>query len=138
MLDGTFRIFVHVIKDTIAPTFTNADTHIHKFFALQQMFRYRLLLAVVVAALTSQSCVCLRANHTPLFRAGNRPQTMMNARALSRGFAATRLMSAAAAGGAKEKNPRVFFDVEIDAKPAGRIVFELAKDAAPKTAEVRL
>ncbi|XP_078095432.1 peptidyl-prolyl cis-trans isomerase-like [Mustelus asterias] len=32
-------------------------------------------------------------------------------------------------------NPRVFFDIEIDGKPAGRIVFELRKDIVPKTAE---
>ncbi|OWK43811.1 peptidylprolyl isomerase [Fimbriiglobus ruber] len=32
-------------------------------------------------------------------------------------------------------NPRVFFDVSIDGKPAGRIVMELRADVAPKTAE---
>ena len=32
-------------------------------------------------------------------------------------------------------NPRVFFDINIDKKPAGRIVFELKKDVVPKTAE---
>jgi len=32
-------------------------------------------------------------------------------------------------------NPRVFFDVEIDRKPVGRIIFELFADVAPKTAE---
>ncbi len=31
--------------------------------------------------------------------------------------------------------PRVFFDVKIDDKPAGRIVFELYDDVVPKTAE---
>uniref|UniRef100_A0A6B2LM42 Peptidyl-prolyl cis-trans isomerase n=1 Tax=Arcella intermedia TaxID=1963864 RepID=A0A6B2LM42_9EUKA len=32
-------------------------------------------------------------------------------------------------------NPRVFFDVAISKKPAGRIVFEVYKDKVPKTAE---
>jgi cyclophilin family peptidyl-prolyl cis-trans isomerase len=32
-------------------------------------------------------------------------------------------------------NPRVFFDVAIDGKPAGRIVMELFADSVPKTAE---
>lgn len=31
--------------------------------------------------------------------------------------------------------PKVFFDVTIDAKPAGRIEFELYNDVVPKTAE---
>ena len=32
-------------------------------------------------------------------------------------------------------NPRVYFDITIGGKPAGRIVFELFADAVPKTAE---
>ncbi|KAF9584383.1 Tuberous sclerosis 2-like protein [Lunasporangiospora selenospora] len=32
-------------------------------------------------------------------------------------------------------NPRVFFDVSIDNAPAGRIIMELRKDVAPRTAE---
>ncbi|NP_001279388.1 peptidyl-prolyl cis-trans isomerase-like [Callorhinchus milii] len=32
-------------------------------------------------------------------------------------------------------NPRVFFDISIDGKSAGRIVMELRKDVVPKTAE---
>eukprot|EP01127_Copromyxa_protea_P010796 TRINITY_DN266_c0_g1_i1.p1 TRINITY_DN266_c0_g1~~TRINITY_DN266_c0_g1_i1.p1 ORF type:complete len:326 (+),score=86.30 TRINITY_DN266_c0_g1_i1:19-996(+) len=32
-------------------------------------------------------------------------------------------------------NPRVFFDITIGKQPAGRVVFELFKDVAPKTAE---
>jgi len=32
-------------------------------------------------------------------------------------------------------NPRCFFDITIDGKPAGRIVFELYADVVPKTAE---
>lgn len=35
----------------------------------------------------------------------------------------------------EQENPRVFFDVSIDGKNAGRIVFELFKDVVPKTAE---
>ena len=31
--------------------------------------------------------------------------------------------------------PRVYFDIGIDGKPAGRITFELFDDAVPKTAE---
>lgn len=36
---------------------------------------------------------------------------------------------------AKAHKPRCFFDVEIGAIPAGRIVFELFNDVAPTTAE---
>ncbi|XP_045203479.2 peptidyl-prolyl cis-trans isomerase D-like [Mercenaria mercenaria] len=36
---------------------------------------------------------------------------------------------------AKTDNPRVYFDVEIGGEPAGRILFELFKDAVPKTVE---
>ncbi len=32
-------------------------------------------------------------------------------------------------------NPRVYFDITIGAKPAGRIVFELFADTTPRTAE---
>ena len=32
-------------------------------------------------------------------------------------------------------NPKVFFDIDINAKPAGRIVFELFNNVVPKTAE---
>ena len=32
-------------------------------------------------------------------------------------------------------NPRVFFDIAIGGKPAGRVVFELYANVAPKTAE---
>ncbi|MDC0671780.1 peptidylprolyl isomerase [Nannocystis radixulma] len=32
-------------------------------------------------------------------------------------------------------NPRVYFDISIGGKPAGRIVFELFADVVPKTAE---
>jgi cyclophilin family peptidyl-prolyl cis-trans isomerase len=31
--------------------------------------------------------------------------------------------------------PRVYFDIEIDGKPAGRITFELYDDVVPKTAD---
>ncbi|XP_006809742.1 peptidyl-prolyl cis-trans isomerase A [Neolamprologus brichardi] len=32
-------------------------------------------------------------------------------------------------------NPKVFFDIAVDGKPAGRIVMELRADMVPKTAE---
>ncbi len=32
-------------------------------------------------------------------------------------------------------NPRVFFDIEADGEPLGRVVMELAADVVPKTAE---
>ena len=35
----------------------------------------------------------------------------------------------------ENKNPRVYFEVSIDQKPAGRIEFELGADVVPKTAE---
>ncbi|MBF2758885.1 MAG: peptidylprolyl isomerase [Ectothiorhodospiraceae bacterium AqS1] len=36
---------------------------------------------------------------------------------------------------ASAENPRVFFDIEINGKETGRIVFELREDIVPKTAE---
>lgn len=33
------------------------------------------------------------------------------------------------------KNPQVYFDVEVNGKPEGRMVFELFADVVPKTAE---
>lgn len=36
---------------------------------------------------------------------------------------------------ANAENPRVFFDIELNGKSAGRIVFELRQDIVPKTAE---
>jgi len=38
-------------------------------------------------------------------------------------------------GGMSMANPKVFFDMEVGGKDAGRIVFELRADVAPKTAE---
>jgi hypothetical protein len=35
-------------------------------------------------------------------------------------------------------NPKVYFDMSIGGKAAGRIVMELRADVVPKTAEVRL
>jgi peptidyl-prolyl isomerase E (cyclophilin E) len=39
------------------------------------------------------------------------------------------------APGEREDNPKVFFDIEIGKKSAGRIVMELRADVVPKTAE---
>ena len=55
-------------------------------------------------------------------------------------FSTTTTLAAAAAAGATNAvsataNPRVFFDVTIGGKPAGRITFELFADVVPKTAE---
>ena len=36
---------------------------------------------------------------------------------------------------AAEDNPRVYFDIEISGREAGRIVLELRRDVAPRTAE---
>lgn len=33
------------------------------------------------------------------------------------------------------RHPRVFFDLSLDDKPLGRVVFELFDDVVPKTAE---
>lgn len=61
----------------------------------------------------------------------------MRVMAPARWMAATRMMttaaSAAPAGAAAR--PRVYFDIAIGGKPAGRLVFELRADVAPKTAE---
>lgn len=44
-------------------------------------------------------------------------------------------MMTTAPAGTKKPNPKVFFDVSIGSKPAGRIEFELFYDVVPKTAE---
>ena len=36
---------------------------------------------------------------------------------------------------AKKDRPRVYFDITIGGRPAGRIVFQLYDDIVPKTAE---
>jgi hypothetical protein len=41
----------------------------------------------------------------------------------------------ASAQGSAPKNPKVFFDIDIEGKDAGRIKFELYSDVVPKTAE---
>ncbi len=48
---------------------------------------------------------------------------------------ATILGTLMTATNASAENPRVFFDIDIDGKSAGRIVFELHKDIVPKTVE---
>lgn len=44
-------------------------------------------------------------------------------------------MNATPRGKPNASNPQVYFDVEINKQPAGRIVFELFADVVPKTAE---
>lgn len=60
---------------------------------------------------------------------------MRTRRELLQTFAAVTLAMTFLASAAESKLPKVFFDVSIDGKPAGRIVMELRSDVVPKTAE---
>ena len=44
-------------------------------------------------------------------------------------------LGALAVTDAQAQNPKVFFDIALDGRPAGRIVLELRHDIVPKTAE---
>ena len=47
----------------------------------------------------------------------------------------SKLFSSLAGNNSDSKNPRVYFDIDHNSKPIGRMTFELYKNKVPKTAE---
>jgi len=90
-------------------------------------------------ARVSRSALSLSRLHQPIRFYGpinaSRTSRSLQLPNLSSLFVCPTASFATAASPAAGTNSRVFFDISIDNKPAGRVVFELHNDVVPKTAE---